>query len=156
MPRKPRKLIKTRPMLTEQVRHFLEFGEFQKGSQNVLVFKLAGKRHGDEGQLREIWADHRDEILKDWIKDNPGSRPWAWWVCDAKEARMQVGGSGIPYIDDLEMGIPRRWLGARPDAPPVVESQAAYLQRLHLLTSAEKTFIRDNPEFLAPISLGEE
>lgn len=35
----------------------------------------------------KAWRELRDELLPQWIKDHPGSRPWAWWKIDAPGPR---------------------------------------------------------------------
>ena len=49
------------------------------------------------GQLSEVWAELRDELLPAWIEDNPGTRPYAWWECEAPEPRRD-GESGYFYL----------------------------------------------------------
>jgi hypothetical protein len=38
---------------------------------------------------KALWEEKRTDILTDWIKTRPGSRPWAWWVYDAPEPRHE-------------------------------------------------------------------
>lgn len=55
-----------------------------------------------------MWDEVRDQELPRWIKDRPGSRPYAWWCFDAPEPR------------------------------PESESEAAYLARHGLLSTVER------------------
>ena len=34
------------------------------------------------GEGRAVWEAEGGELLKEWIADAPGSRPWAWWRFD--------------------------------------------------------------------------
>lgn len=46
-----------------------------------------------EAQLHELWAEHREDILPDYIREHPGCRPWAWWRWDRQMERpRQLGG----------------------------------------------------------------
>ena len=36
-----------------------------------------------DGVPRALWEQHRDEVLREWIRDRPGSRPSYWWQFDA-------------------------------------------------------------------------
>ncbi len=96
--------------------------------------------HGDEipglkfffwrrDESEQAWAKYRKELLKTWIRQNPGTRPFAWWQHDApheplvdydpehwriKSApiRKRLGGTGTPSHalpggdDSLLRGIP--------------------------------------------------
>lgn len=55
------------------------------------------------------WAALRGDILPAWVREHPGTRPWAWWLVEA---------------------------GQEPPESP--EAQRAYLEARGLLTPAEK------------------
>jgi len=117
---------------------------------------------GSETEARELWEKVRDELLAEWIADHPGRRPWAFWKLDATEPRRRTGGRGEAYPGydhpcNLRAGIPYRFMlqrdadifrsvspGGReyeiydPADPPRYESEASYLDRLGLLTDAER------------------
>jgi hypothetical protein len=100
--------------------------------------------------LHALWTEHRAEILGDWIRVRPGTRPYAWWRFEAPEPRQVVVGAellkptrapddwafvwrgnfGRPAFVQVR---PRGWLGL-----PAIESHAAYLDRLGLLTPGER------------------
>lgn len=61
----------------------------------------------DDDACRQGWHDLGDDILAEWIIELPRTRPWAWWRYDAPEPR------------------------------PEGETEAAYLERLGLLTEYE-------------------
>ena len=66
----------------------------------------------------QLWKEYGDEVIRWWIKDQPGTRPRCWWRFSAPE--------------------PRREVPVDPDDPPSFESQAAYLKRLGLLLPREE------------------
>jgi len=80
----------------------------------------------------DYWKKHRNQILKKYIEENPGKRPWAWWSFDAPrwqksfngaffegklpEPRERVGGVGTPeneclgVVPTFTFGIPDIWV----------------------------------------------
>ena len=107
-------------------------------------------------RLQDVWNEHRDAFLADWIRERPGTRPYAWWLLDAPreqfngrgkrgpEPLQQVGGSGRPirlgvYASDIALACGRVPFEANdPANPPLVESEAAYLKRHDLLLPGER------------------
>lgn len=63
--------------------------------------------------LPPAWAEVRDELLPQWIREKPGTRPFGWWRDEAPELR----GEGETELD--------------------------YLRRHGLLTSAEKRVLKE-------------
>lgn len=80
----------------------------------------------------EAWKTCGSELLRQWIKERPGTRPWAWWHFDAPrwnnpryerlslpEPRKRLGGTGTPnfeclaYVPAFEFGVPKSWVGSR-------------------------------------------
>ena len=57
---------------------------------------LASNQHDHETGYRtsDIWEKYREQILADWIRKHPRSRPWCWWKFD----------SGLPHVYRLEDG----------------------------------------------------
>ena len=100
-----------------------------------------------EDEQREAWQDLKKEILQQWLQNQPGTRPWAWWCFDMPAGtRRQRIDDRHPHDDprydlpkDLHFGCPRCLrecdIGGR------YESQEAYLRRLSLLTAAELKFL---------------
>jgi hypothetical protein len=108
--------------------------------------------------VRHAWEQVGDVILAQWIKHRPGSRPYGWWAFQAPEHRRRLGGIGTPEGEKLafrqyyRFGIPDRWVLKQyveayphldlhvpdPAAPPLFESQAAYLDRLDLFVDGER------------------
>ena len=156
-------------------------------------------RFFDDGErIRLAWLQHRSTLLQEWIKQHPGTRPWAWWKFDSPKEpvagwefkhsaqRLRLGGNGTPSHEVLsvwggfERGIPNSWIDQReadyyngkmkdihgkpiptkykegdfkgmaidPEDPPRFESEAAYLDRHGLLSTAEKRHIEKHPELM--------
>ena len=176
MPTKRRRRAQgRRETVSDAVLHVLETGEPKAEEAHDLLdlHRLVGR---NETALRAVWVEHREEILEDFIDENPGRRPWAWWKYDAPEPRLRLGGTGTPAHEVLahapayDRGIPVHWITAwdaayysghgrdihghpigtefhgrdfpgvaiDPDDPPRYESQAAYLDRHHLLDADER------------------
>ncbi len=122
----------------------------------------------------QLWREYSAEILARWIAERPGTRPSLWWKFEAPRAprgslrgmlvgddlpqpRLQVGGSGRPanevlaYCPRMSFGVPTTWADVEPGNPPLVESEAAYLERMGLLTAAERD--RLNPFAFLPAAV---
>ena len=65
----------------------------------------SGKKVNME-EVRKAWEIFREEILKDWICEEPGpydlgpgpgTRPWAWWKFDAPELLRRIDGKPHPF-----------------------------------------------------------
>ena len=117
-------------------------------------------KHPDRrDELRPRWLENRDEIMADYIKQFPGRRPWAWWICDAPRAtvdddmpklwadrlipaRYVYDDAGRRVCLDLDAGEDWRqgvpWVHPHEDHAVAYESEAAWLLRHDLLTAAEK------------------
>jgi len=92
----------------------------------------------DDKARQAFWTQNRVEILKKWISEHPGTRPFSWWEFDSPGYRQKISepgpgneelaasssGShwGIPdwYTDPYEIG----------QDSPIFESEAAFLKRL--------------------------
>jgi hypothetical protein len=78
----------------------------------VVVLPPTGK------STEELWKEYGAEVIRWWVKDQPGTRPRCWWRYSAPE--------------------PRRAMPTGPNDPPTFELQAAYLKRLGLLLPGEE------------------
>ena len=113
----------------------------------------------DADSLAWGWLDLRADIMRRWVADQPGTRPWGWWKFDAPELRQRIDGGVHPFDDpawhslvadqeakyphglnlrELRFGI----LNIHPQQVPGLanakyESQQAYLSRLNLMTPEE-------------------
>ena len=75
-------------------------------------------RHHAGGPACEagLWTDHRDELLHEWLVENPGRRPSCWWCFDAPR---QPAGTWPGMCFDGKEPLPRERLGGgRTKAPP--------------------------------------
>lgn len=91
-------------------------------------------------ESRRKWNAARDRILKDWIRERPGTRPSFWWIFDAPRMsaqdlerngwdasffsdhlaapRLRLGGVGDPkfehfaYTPTFRCGVPAEWIDA--------------------------------------------
>lgn len=93
-----------------------------------------------------------------------------WYHGALPEPRLRIGGSGRPSFEsmgdvpsfsfglpdswpkqiDVECGLAKKRDVPDPDDPPIFESQASFLRRHDLLTSAEKGWLKKHPEALTP------
>ena len=122
----------------------------------------------DESAPREAWEIMREKIMADWIREQPGTRPWAWWKFDAPPPARRERVDGLPHPHDnkartlkvadsnsetLWKAAYRLWFGL-PSAyimpfdkglkTEMFEPEWSFLQRHNLLLPA------DCPEFLPP------
>lgn len=113
----------------------------------------------DPDPVQLEWSRVRNSVLKSWIAEHPGTRPYAWWCFDTPGVRDRIGGTGTPkhevlkYAPVYDFGVPRYWITKRDitllrkagfkgkpldsSNPPLFESQAAFLERHGLLTDEE-------------------
>jgi hypothetical protein len=118
----------------------------------------------NDAALHELWLAHRDRVMRDW--DLPGCRPYGWWAHDAPrlpigtfrsafydgllaEPRRVVSGGGCPRHERLAYAPAQLygiwdWCGD-PHAPPVFETQHAYLRRFGLLRPGERAASEPHP-----------
>jgi hypothetical protein len=106
-----------------------------------------------------LWRRHKAAILAEHIKASPCTRPPGWWLYDSpEEDRLIVGGSGSGECGPTPPGW-RVWENIQhferidPANPPIVESEAAFLNRHGFLTDAEISYLNDHPELLRPIAI---
>ena len=113
---------------------------------DAFVFQFDGK------EQTAFWKANRKQILKDFIADHPGQRPYFWWMLDAPEPRKRVKGTavekehhetmayyyGVPSNDTFyELGIDKERIKEAD-----FESELEYLKRLNLLTKEEKKLLK--------------
>lgn len=169
MPRKPRK-TKTakRPLASWEIAYLTDETDLiEPGSSEAFDY------HFSDWNPKKLWRAYRDEFLPKWISKNPCTRPSPWWQHDAPKwtddpwpgcyyhgtfaiPRQKLGGTGTPQYEVLSIvpsfskGIPTLIDDIDPEDPPRYESEAAYLQRLNLLTPAEIRHLEKHPELLEP------
>ncbi len=95
----------------------------------------------DIDALRKAWIDDglREELLPQFIEENPGHRPHAWHVFDAPEPRRAPQW----YYDNIKAGMfyGDSLLGAVD--PGVLEDETDYLERVGVLTNGEREQVND-------------
>ncbi len=83
-------------------------------------------------EIKGLWTENRDEVLKWWIENKPCSRPGPWWIFDAPledtktrfeviktQRRDRISGVGTPcylclnYCAQFTLGIPNSWVSQR-------------------------------------------
>lgn len=144
-----RRLHPPRTTLTPALESFLKTGDY--GGDGPVpgwfeVFELAGGvMHGNYNEARARWAEHGAQILADWIRDHPGTRPFAWWIVEAPEPRRVLDGAQHFLPPGAAWWEPA-WRGACgiPAMQQIghfmvmIEPEAAYLVRLRLLAPGER------------------
>lgn len=109
---------------------------------------------------KESWDFAGKQIMREWIRDHPGTRPPGWWEFDAPKdqwgspmRRERIGGAGTSQqCTGYAWGIPLLWKDdLNPDLPPSFEGSARYLERLELF--ADREFERAPRELFEPESL---
>jgi hypothetical protein len=155
-----RRLLETRPKLEISDAAWAFLNDLPTPNDSESTFEIFMLDNPDGDALRELWGRARGEVLAGWVKDHPGTRPGAWWKCEAprqllgtfggcfydgklQQPRKQISGAGCDasaisaYMPSYESGLPTSWAGFEEGDPPVFESQAAYLRRHGLLTPHE-------------------
>lgn len=126
MPVKPKRKLQERKAIEPWLIYFLVHGEMPAetdGINKIDAFVLEYERERRE----QIWKEVKDKILKDFVKNHPCQRPWAWWEFDAPrwnqkfdawfdgtlpEPRQRLGGIGDPdfehlaYVPRFSFGLP--------------------------------------------------
>ena len=114
--------------LDATISEFLFTGEAEPNTPGE---DLELNRFFDDGErIRQAWEEHRPALLTEWIRQYPGTRPWAWWKFDSPKEpvpgwdherwdsaqRRRLGGTGTPSHEVLnvwggfEKGIPNSWI----------------------------------------------
>ena len=151
MPRKPRK-TRTRKLSTipaALLKYFEgeSYNSDDEGACDTFLMEL-------RPAMKEAWDSYRDQVLNNWIKRNPCSRPYAFWKFDAPELRKQISGSGDVDYEGACIssdGLPEYWqVEWDKNDLPTFESEAACLQRLGILTPTEKAYLKKHPKLMEP------
>ena len=155
-----RRLLETRPKLEISDAAWAFLNDLPIPDDSESTFEIFMLDNPNDTALRELWDRARGEVLAGWVKDHPGTRPGAWWKCEAprqllgthsgcfydgklEQPRKQLSGAGCDaslisaYMGSYESGLPTSWAGFEEGDPPVFEGQPSYLQRHNLLTAGE-------------------
>jgi len=89
---------------------FLTTGEM---TENPVYAWDAYRFQFDKEEQELFWKINRKKILKDFIENHPGKRPYCWWCFDAPEMRRRLGGIGDPRFEHL--GVSRSFSFGVPD-----------------------------------------
>ncbi len=90
--------------------------------------------------MAHVWERVGDELLVEWIAERPGSRPFAWWVCEHRQERPVTGSWATPAVVARHRAESRFgflhsdvWSGRE----ALQETEWSYLHRAGLLTEDE-------------------
>lgn len=147
MPRKRRKAKELRALTELEHRECVYHCWTGSGVRAFIPF-------ANDEELRQFWNSVRADVLAEWIRERPGTRPWCWWRFEATERREPIDNLPHPFdcsdrrahIDaycdgdhaehnGLSFGEPKYVFGIEP--PRHYESEADYLLRLGLLAESE-------------------
>jgi len=104
-----------------------------------------------DNERRRLWEQVRDQLVAEFIEAHPGCRPWAWWRFDAppeRRRRIRPADAMTPANFDWALA---KGCGLPSEHHSVVivdadfETQAEYLRRHNLLTSAEIELLTPQP-----------
>ena len=113
----------------------------------------------DGPRQQQVWEENKKALTPQWQKDNPGKRPFSWWLFEAPGPRLMVGGQGVQahekcnYKQHYVFGAPKYWLEIDEKSPPLFESQATYLQRQDLLSAREVEILAGNSGLSESVSI---
>jgi|GEM_PF-5075406 len=123
------------------------YGPDDEGACDVFLMEL-------RPAMKQAWESYRDQIMTDWMKKYPCTRPYAFWKFDAPELRKQISGSGDVDYEGACIssdGLPEYWqVEWDKNDLPTFESEAACLQRLGILTPTEKAYLKKHPKLMEP------
>lgn len=94
MPRKPHKNVHKKASEAWMIEYLL-YGYYTLPGGQRSVRKGLGLLYGEP--LPPPWEDVRDELLPQWIREHPGTRPFAWWRDEAPEPRRE-GETELGYL----------------------------------------------------------
>ena len=112
MPVKRRKAKQRRAEVPDKIRQY-----FREEIKHTFFYT--------NGEIAAAWGQIGDEIVADWVRDLPGTRPAIWWRLSAPEPGRTTDGSAR---ETLDIRIP---------APPPAE-QTAFLRQHGLFLPGEE------------------
>jgi hypothetical protein len=147
-----------RPVWTENHREALIGHDWQHAFGDDL------DTQADNPERRAAWEELGPQLLLDWVKEQPFTRPHSWWTFDAPERRRCITGphwhdkpETIAHVEELERqypGFKKRHYRLSYGTPnllggpgydfhnqPDYESERDYLIRLDLLTTHERELL---------------
>lgn len=165
-----------RPPLAPLVRRVLELGEVPDQAEPgwLEAFTVQGQllhaTRPDAPEAVPAWATWGESITAEWIEQHPGSRPFAWWVLEARKPRRVLtapdtvaeflGNGARPFVWRLNLGVSvQAWELEDGEGDVEIESQATYLKRFRLLGDRERRALTAEdfaPETISPSSEEEQ
>jgi len=164
-----------RPKAPETARRS-EYNEFHI-RELLTGFSGLGEQFKVDVEKRQAWQQLKGELLPAWITRHPGSRPAAWWLFDAPERRQRIDGKPHPFDNPERIAAVKAWRAkysdvanreaekmffglptcgiVEDDSLAIYETELAYLDRLNLLTDAERKAIAA-PDYETPCDCGGE
>ena len=138
-------------------------GRLEEIEDSPVEFLVTGSWRGEEdhwldqftvteAEIAAAWRELGADLTAAWVRDHPGSRPAGWWMFNAPEPRRRLGGTGEPFEDAFERGLPEFWLTVDANDPPTFEAEPTYLARLGLLSASERRRLKAEafePEVIA-------
>ncbi len=83
----------------------------------------------DNAEISAAWNQIGDEIVEDWVRTRPGTRPMIWWRLSAPSPGRTTDGGGGPGRRPETLDIPI--------AAPTPAAQKRFLKRCNLLLPGE-------------------
>ncbi|MBL8798775.1 MAG: hypothetical protein JNM56_33085 [Planctomycetia bacterium] len=127
----------------------------QRRRQQITVLTVGQRYHletgmhlldgfDDRATFEAAWEMHRPDIMADFAAQQPGRRPFAWWLLDHGEERPVLHGrltaAELQAIrDDERRGMYFGYLHCE----GLQESEVSYLRRRGLLTAEERKLDAD-------------
>ncbi len=100
----------------------------------------------DNAEIAAAWDQIGDEIVADWVRDKPGTRPAVWWRLSAPPPGRTTDGGGGPGRAPECLDIPIA-------APPPAQ-QKRFLKRYDLLLPGEAKRLTEPETTEAPAGPG--
>ncbi|MEX2141609.1 MAG: hypothetical protein WD894_20250 [Pirellulales bacterium] len=126
--------------------------EYQLDSGSTM---LSSTEPMDLDTFKAAWEFHRDRLLAQYIRRQPGRRSFAWWLLDhgierpvvnrftdEAELRRETDGGGCLRGASCPFGFLHTHLYGGPDMLAFQEDETDYLRRHGLLTAVEEIALR--------------
>jgi hypothetical protein len=98
-------------------------------------------------ELKALWLKAGDELTREIIEANPGSRPWAWWKWTRPELKLPPPPFGWQLEDHGRQGGVSRRHRERPSG----FLQRHYLEEHNLLSDTERAALAESDALWARI-----
>lgn len=115
------------------------------------------KPYIDDYAAEAEWREVREEVIAQFAAERPGTRPTYWWIYEAREPRLRLGGTGTEawlfvkyrYAEhhprpSYRNGMPSRWLTNFDLNPP---AGCIYNFRPEILPGAQAYDPQDPPVY---------